>query len=137
MVQPEPREPRESRGWWASLVEKVDRLTEAQRETAVVVAATQQKLDGLAKTVESLDRAVRSGNGHSLLVRHRALEEVVQMVREDFASCRDDVHALSDRITMLEKGHSHVASMWQFVYHVALIIGWVVTTGVAIYAALR
>lgn len=122
---------------WPLILEKIDRLAESQKESAVAIAAIRQQLDHVSKIVDSLDKIVRSGNGHSLSARHRALEEVVQVVRSGSDAFKAELNSLHERVANLEKDNGRMNMWWHMSYQAALAVGWLITTCVALYAAMK
>ncbi len=131
-------------------------LVQDQKDQAHALAQTTATLKMQTRIVDQLCKLVRDGNGDSLLTRVRLVEETLAKVGEALADGdanlvhRDAMRAVEKAATDLEArvaaledhggeldtARSKIAGARSLAIWTAGIIAWLITTGIALYAAL-
>lgn len=115
-------------------------LSQEQRQNQNALLTAVSTIEVLERTVHELDQLVRTGTGpnaDSLIMRVAAngsevarLLTLIERLERAGAALRAEVDALA--------AHSHRAiGMKTSVVYTILIVGWLLTTGIALYAALK
>lgn len=146
--------------------EDIKTLTSEVRQYATTVVAAAKTLEIIERTVGALDRVVRVGNGDESLVSKvngntKLVKELEQRVTVSTSTVvrnateannmqaaittlgrrADDmdtkVEDIDDRVARHDNNATHTMGMTNTLLWVGSILAWVVTTGVALYAAFK
>jgi len=137
-------------------------LAADQKDQSKALATCTTTLDHVVRTVENLSHLVKhkDGNGDSLLTRVRLIEEGLVKIGEVLAEGNatfDDlvrresleaviksaaelasrVESLENNASELNTAHNRVLGGWAVVLWIGGGLGWLITTGLALYAALK
>lgn len=118
-------------------------LSEETKQNSAGVLAVKTAVEGIQQTVAELDRLVRTGTvgGVALVTQVKLNSDAVAQLRQDHGQLEATVNEQGDSIAELEKGNvtaaaSHTSAKSVILYVVG-VVAWAITTGIALYAALK
>ncbi len=107
---------------------------EIQANGKALIAAV-KTLELIEETVAELDRVVRTGNGDSLVTRLAMLRVEVKDLQEQVCALEKRAEGLHTQISSLDSDRQKVVGGKHLLWVLAGVLAWLVTTGVAVYAA--
>jgi hypothetical protein len=118
-------------------------LSEETKQNSAAAQAAKQAVESIQQTVLELDRIVRNGSGNNggLVTQVRLNSEEMARLRKDHSDLSEEVTKNTGGIAALEKEQatttgSHTSVKTVIIYVVG-VVGWAITTAVALYAALK
>ena len=137
--------------------EAIQGLSADQKDQAKALATCAATLEHVTKAVDNLSRLVKDGNGDSLMTRVRIIEETLikfgaalSLGDETFShmATKDAMQELADRIgeveliaTKTDGTVRDASNFWSSSKHIliglAILFGWLITTGIALYAVIK
>lgn len=123
------------------LLEAVKAATEGLKSSNVEIQANGKALIAAVKTLElveatvaELDRVVRTDDDNSVITRLAVLRSEVSDLQTQVAGLEARVHGAAAQITELESARRRLTWGKHTLWEVAKVLGWVITTGVALWA---
>ena len=108
---------------------------EMQANAKALIAAV-KTLELVEETVADLDRVVRTGNGDAIITRLAILRTEVDDMQSTVGELETRVHAVSVEVGTVAKAHDRLAAGKNVLWEAAKVVGFVITTGIALYAAI-
>lgn len=109
---------------------------EIQSNGKAIIAAV-RTLELIEETVGELDRLIRTGNGDSLLTRFAVLKAEVTELHTQMTELSDLVQMTVGQIQTIHGDHRGAAGGRKVVIEILKAVGWVLTTAIAVYAAVK
>lgn len=115
---------------------------EVHNNAKAIIAAI-KTLEQVEEKLEALDRIIQDNSNPNNLINvtrghtdqitaiNRGISDLQTLVKE----LRDAMKALAGQVLTLDQGHASIKSAKNVVWETAKVVAWIVTTAVAVYAA--